>query len=147
MAERQVTARVDEGLHARCVTEAKARGMSLDAFAGKLVAEGIEQLIPAADFRLTRRTPPAAPVVRLPDADEWLKLCGLVADTAPEDVLPVCQGSGALALSAVVPGGILPVWRCALCGAPVGTDVDDDGNVTAQEHARSQIRPDPLAGG
>lgn len=124
MADRQITARVDEGLHARCAAEAKARGMTLEAFAGKLVAEGVEQLIPAADFRLTRPALPAAP--DLTPAAEVSEV---------DAAWMVCEGSREKAAASDVPGGILPVWRCPVCGIPVGTDVDDDGIVWAKAHA------------
>lgn len=142
MADRQITARVDEELHSRCVVEAKARGMSLEAFAGKLLAEGIEELIPAEAFRLTVRPDLVRPPYGTPgDAV-------LAAPILSVDSQPVCQGSGALVTLTSVPEGILPVWRCTLCGVPVGTHVDNDGNVTAQEHARYQFSADTfLAGG
>lgn len=96
----------------------------MEAFAGKLVAEGVEQLIPAADFRLTRHTPPAAPdPTSAADVSEV------------EPARMACDGSGEKAAATDVPGGILPVWRCPVCGIPVGTDVDDDGTVWAKAHA------------
>lgn len=47
--------RLPESLHDRIEAEAKSRGVPMNWLITRLLAEGVERLIPADEMRLTRR--------------------------------------------------------------------------------------------
>lgn len=81
MASRKVSGVVSEELHGRVVAEAEARGVTPDWFVSKLVAEGMERLAPADEFRLTMT------------ADLEAALCAPILPGGPDPGRELCPGS------------------------------------------------------